>query len=102
MNHRFTGSIPSSCFTYHAPTRTFSVEASCLNGYNFLQKAHENSSLRGFVMKSVRTGKELPFYFVTNLQELEEFDGELHGWLFTSDWRDLDSGEIFHVHILND
>ncbi len=101
MNHQFT-SIPSQCFTYHNHTKTFVAEASSLNGYDFLQRSHENPTTKGFSIKSQWTGKELPFYLVTKLQDLEEFDGELQGWLFTSDWQDLDDGRIYHVHILND
>jgi hypothetical protein len=94
--------IPSNLFTYHPPTKTFSAEASELNGYDILQRSYHNSTNRGFSMKSTKTGFVVPFYFVGKLKEMEEYDGELSGWKFTCDWDDSPTGESYTVLIIND
>lgn len=98
MNHQFTDPIPSDLFTYHAVTRTFVAKSSDIWGY-INQPTHEDPRIRGFAMRSKRTGKILPFYFVAKLQDLEEFDGEVFGWKFVSDWADTEDRESFVVYI---
>jgi hypothetical protein len=102
MNHGFIDPIPSSFFRYNPDTRKFFADASDLTGFDFLQPASENPTRRGFVMKSTKTGREVPFYFTAKLSELEEYDGELIGWQFSCGHDDNPNGEHYLCLIFND
>jgi hypothetical protein len=101
MNHQFD-SIPSGFFTYFPNTKRFVAERSDLYDFDILQTAYENQSVMGFAMKSSRTGRIVPFYYVGKLQEMEEYDGELLGWKFVCGHDDNPNGEHYECLILND
>jgi hypothetical protein len=103
MKRKPTTTIPSNLFRYNPLTKTFFAEASDLTGYNFLQSnGNYDDADRGFVMKSTKTGQEVPFYFTDRLQECEEYDGELHGWRFSCGYNDNPNGEHYLCLIVND
>jgi hypothetical protein len=101
MNRQFD-SIPSNLFSYNPNTKTFFAEVSTLNGYDILQRVHEDPRSRGFAMKSTKTGVEVPFYFIDKLQDLEEYDGELVGWRFSCGHDDNPNGEHYLCLIVRD
>lgn len=92
--------ISSNLFTYSPHTKTFTAEKSELTFHKIFQPFYDDSVDCGFVMKSSKTGREVRFYYVNDLRELEEFDGEIQGWKFTSEV--LDNGEHYVCLIYND
>lgn len=75
----------SNRFSYYAHRRTFSAEMSDL------QIGRPDT----ITIVSSKTGKWVDFQFVGKLGEIEDFDGELVGYLYESD-------DGYKIHLFND
>lgn len=77
--------FPSSRFTYHRPTQTFVADMSDL----------QVSNPDCITIVSTKTGESVDFFFDGRLQEQEDTDGELRGYLYKSLFG-------YKIHLYND
>ena len=77
--------VSSEHFTYSTESKTFSAFASELGGVTLHGRLFDDACDQGFVMRSSKTGKRLPFYYEG---EVRDGGGELVGWRFKSYHRD--------------
>lgn len=77
--------FPSNLFSYHSPTRTFAQEMSTL----------QIGKPDVITIKSTKTGVEVDFNYIGKLQNVEEYDGELVGYLY-------ESLNGYKIHLYND
>jgi len=81
MNVRFR----SDRFTYHRPTQTFVAEMSDL----------QVNKPDCITIVSTKTGETVDFFFAGRLQDDEDTDGELRGYLYNSLFG-------YKIHLYND
>ena len=77
--------FPSNLFTYHKPTTTFTAEMSDL----------QIGRPEVITIVSSKTGVKLDFHYTGKLQNVEEYDGELVGYLY-------ESAIGYKIHLYND
>jgi len=87
--------IKSDRFGFNAASRTFHADISDFRGINVMSQLYEDACDQGFILESSKTGRKIPFGFLSYKQDGE---GEVQCWTYSA----VVGFTTYYVHMWND